>query len=122
MQLVKYNVVIDAAAATSTDNIALIDQVIHAGAALTSRQPICRLLDIKNGSFKKTAAAAESLRIQVVTFAGTANAIDYELEFETYNFSTQEIQIPKYSTKPLRQQLNAECDDKHRYPNKNPAH
>ncbi len=93
MQLVKYNVVIDAAAATSTDNIALIDQVIHAGAALTSRQPICRLLDIKNGSFKKTAAAAESLRIQVVTFAGTANAIDYELEFETYNFSTQEIQI-----------------------------
>ena len=93
MQLVKYNVVIDAASGTTTDNIALIDQVLHAGPSLTTRQPICRLLDIKNGSFKKTASAAESLRIQVVTFAGTANAVDYEIEFETYNLLTQEMQI-----------------------------
>ncbi len=99
MQLVKYNVVIDAASGTTTDNIALIDQVLHVGSALTTRQPVCRLLDIKNGSFKKIASAAESLRIQVVTVAGTANSTDYELEFEIFNLLTQEIQI---ITVPIR--------------------
>lgn len=91
MKLNKYNVAIDAAAATSTDNIALIDQYLCVGTALTTRQPVCRLLDIINGTFKKTAATAEVLRVQDVTFVGTANSTTYIIYIEQLNPMTEEM-------------------------------
>lgn len=94
------NYVIDAAAAASTDNVALINQYLHIGATLTTRTPVARELDIRFPVIKKV-AAAEVLQVQDITAVGTSNGVTYSFNVNSYNPVTQGIvTIPVTITTP----------------------
>lgn len=94
------NYVIDAAAAASTDNVALINQYLHIGATLTTRTAVCRELDIRFPVIKKV-AAAEVLQVQDITAVGTSNGVTYSFNVNSYNPLTQSIvTIPVTITTP----------------------
>lgn len=91
------NFVIDAAAAASTDNIALVNQILYIGSAATTKQPVCRFLNIRPESVKKKITVAETLQITEVTVTGTSNSQTYSLMVRSLNPITQDYDIQTYT-------------------------
>lgn len=91
------NFVIDAASATSTDNIALVNQILFVGSAATTLQPVARFLNIRPETVKKKVTVAQTLQKTTVTFTGTSNSQTYSLRIMSLDPVTQVLDVQTYT-------------------------
>ena len=89
--------VIDAASATTTDNVKQLQQKLWVGATAAKQVPVCRFLDIIPASYKKKVANAATNGVNTLTFVGTANSTEYAFLVRQYNQATRNFFQKTYS-------------------------